>query len=775
MKIAVLTWFHHRNYGTALQVSATSAFLGKNGHNVDTVNYLPQNCLKNDVPEYTVSAIVKRAGSRFKKGTPRFPVKYFCDEKKDSAFASFLADRLTFTNECETLTELHKLNREYDAFICGSDQIWSPNNFDPHYFLDFVTNPGKMIAYAPSIGLPKIEHPLVREQMKYLIGRFKHLSIRENHGKELVKKLVGKDAALVCDPTMLLTGDEWREYCNVKKENSKPYVLVYMLGTNPIHLEKIYRFAEQSKLNVKLIPVYTQDTERSGCIKDTVGPAEFVSLIDNAEFVCTDSFHGIVFSLLLHKKFIPFERFSPSDSANQNSRVYNILETVQLRNRLVGYSKGDLISDEIDYGKIDTIIDDLRANSAKFLFDSLLQIQNSAVPPAPKHVLSGLNLCCGCGACENICPVSAIKTGLNADGFISASVDGSKCINCGKCLNVCPFLSDFKKNTLFDGKVYSYKDSRPEILNTSSSGGFAYTMFELFLKSGYAVAGCTFDKTTQSAKHILINSINDLHLLQGSKYTQSEFSSVLHQISDCQTPVALFGTPCQISAAKKVFASRDDIVYIDLICHGVPTYNLYTAYKKHLSENYGLNANKITTQFRYKPKGWKTRYIHSTDGTNSVCFSQHDDPYFKLFEANNCYSEACYNCSWRDCSEADIRIGDYWGERFKDDNTGVSIVTVFTPRGNEAISLLKESDLGNVIEQTVEDYTKFQQTKNIPSPIYRSELMERLKHGTDSIELLSEHYAYKNRGNTSSLKNHTRTLRLTAAYSRYKQRRGNRK
>lgn len=240
MKIAVITWFHYQNYGTALQVSAMSEILRQSGHEADIIHYIPKGYMARSVPDYSVSSVCRRALKRFKppaavKSMPR----HFSDDSRSKAFDVYLSERLTFTPECTTLTDLCELNEQYDAFICGSDQIWSPNNFDAHYFLDFVSSRERMIAYAPSIGLPKIENRFVSDQMRTLIKRFEYLSVREIQGKNLIKQLTGKEAEMVCDPTVLLTGDEWRVYGNVPKySEKKTYLLAYMLGSNELHWKK---------------------------------------------------------------------------------------------------------------------------------------------------------------------------------------------------------------------------------------------------------------------------------------------------------------------------------------------------------------------------------------------------------------------------------------------------------------------------------------------------------------------------------------------------------
>ncbi len=736
MKIGIMTWYSYHNYGSALQVTALSEVL-KRDNSVDVISYKPRG-KAHSLPNNTFSAKLRREFSR-RKPTVKFD-RHVSNAEREAVFNDFLKRNISFSKQCDTLSDLLDLNDSYDAFVCGSDQIWSPNNYDPHYFLDFVKDPAKMIAYAPSIGLPTVEDKFAKEEIGKNIGRFKHLSLREQQGADLVKRLFGYDAKVVCDPSMLLTGDDWRKICCVTHDAPKrPYLLVYMLGINDSHWSIVNEIAMKRGLDIKIIPVYESDNNRVGCIYEAVGPYQFISLIDRADVVCTDSFHGMVFSLLMHTQFVPFERFDDRDSSNQNSRIYNLLSKFSLSENLISYCGNSKEIIDIDFSKTDKILDDFRAKSLEYLVNSLSSVEKKESQTI-RRVRIRHDLCTGCGSCALVCPTSAIKIKCGNDGFFKAIIDESKCINCGKCFKKCPFESIYDNVSLASSELYSYKSGDFEVLQRSSSGGFAHDASKMLLKNGYAVAGCTFDKTTKRAKHILVRSIEELHLLQGSKYMQSDFRMVLEEIKGYSGKVAIFGTPCQISGAKHIFADRDDIIYIDLICHGVPTYNLYKKYLIHLEKHHGLKKEDINTVFRYKQKGWKERYIYSADLKKTVCTHQNSDKYYLMFENCDCFSEACYECRWRDSSEADIRIGDYWGPRFKDDDTGVSMVLSMNSRGDEILKLLVDEASGTLKQTTVDDYMMYQQTCNISRPAYYHALIGALADASYSLDEIYDRF-----------------------------------
>lgn len=751
MKIALLTWFHYSNYGTALQVYALAGTLSRMGHEVDVINYRPSTFKLRTVQDMSLKSVIGKVISKLRRTevveSPR--LKPYEKADREGLFESFRSENLSFTPVCNTLSDLCELNGKYDAFVCGSDQIWSPNNFDPRYFLDFVASKEKMIAYAPSIGLSSVADRYVSEQMRELIGSFRHLSVREKQGADLIRSLTGMEAEVVCDPTLLIDGRGWEQLCGTDRPYDEPYMLVYMLGCNDIHWKKVYSDAEAKGLSVKIVPVHEVDAEREGCIGTAVGPYEFLTLVKHADTVYTDSFHGTVMSLLLHTSVVPFERFSSDDPICQNSRIHNLLSVVGLTDLLVSFDGSGGSARSIDFEAVDEAVSSYRESSVKYLIRSLDEVYKEHVKEK-NHVLYSCPLCCGCGACENVCPADAVKVGTDENGFIRAKVDEDKCIECGKCVSVCPMLGESTGKTVAENPLYSFKNNDPEVLFASSSGGFAHTVSKLLLERGYSVAGCVFDKKTQSARHVLISSAEDLPRLQGSKYMQSEFSSVLGEISECKTPVILFGTPCHISGARRLLKNKKDVIYVDLICHGVPTYNLYRKYRRALSRKYGLKENKTVTKFRYKDKGWRIIRLHSTDGSTSVCFDQKEDMYFRAFETGDCYNTSCYECRWRDRSDADIRIGDYWGSRFENDRTGVSMVSVFSEAGAELIHLLGENKDCSVCSQPIGDYTDVQQMYNRPAPVFYSEYLDRLADGKESLSGLLRRYCSPFEGYESS-------------------------
>jgi glycosyltransferase involved in cell wall biosynthesis len=371
-KAAAMTWWHYHNYGTALQVTALYNTIKKLGFKVDIVNYIPRQggkasiFLRYRLPGFygiylTVNMVVKRI----------LGIGQAADNLRDKKYDEFLSTHLTFTNRCTTGEELEALNNVYNAFVCGSDQIWNPAYFDTHYFLDFVKNDAQKIAYAPSFGLATVKDSGIKRTMYELISCFKHLSVREEQGKNIIHEFCNLEAEVVLDPTILLGYDEWREIIPVEKTEEK-YILGYFLGRNNSAWEHVKTISRRLDLPVKIIPIFTKDRKHGECI-DGAGPGEFFNLIDNAQCICTDSFHGALFSIICQKPFLLFERFKTDNNLSQNSRIYNLLEMTNLHDRLVRYNQPvqNSYQFDFDYADANSRIEEQKNKSIDYLHESL--------------------------------------------------------------------------------------------------------------------------------------------------------------------------------------------------------------------------------------------------------------------------------------------------------------------------------------------------------------------------------------------------------------------
>lgn len=738
-RIGLMTWFTYHNYGTALQVTSLCRVMRDLGGEVDVIDYKPKGIRQDGRPiNPTARGLSSKA---FRKLYEHFrPGPVYNPEVREQRFIDFLGDNLTLTSPCPTMAELEGLNNTYDTFVCGSDQIWSPPNFDPHYYLDFAGDDRLKVAYAPSVGLPNVDDPDIARNMAQLCRRLDALSTREESGSQIVSRLTGREVTTVVDPTLLLDANDWAQITSDSAIRvDEPYMLVYMLGSDERHWRRAYTLAARLDLPLRAIPVFERDLLREGCIKEPIGPREFVSLVKNASYVCTDSFHGIVFSANLGVDFCAFERFKNGEAANQNSRIYNILNKLGLSERIAVEGVTDeALMRPIDWEHSRSLLVQERERSLEWLTDALeLRLK---VSEHKDNIECDRSLCCGCTACEVACPVDAISVSLDEEGFWRARVNEDTCVSCGRCRKVCPFIEHSSSVPIVEGSLFSYKFSDISQLLSSSSGGAGAAIADAASSDGAAVLGCAFERSEGAvARLVKPGDTEGLASLAGSKYMQCRIGNALAEAYAHQGPLLVTGTPCQVAAARNMLGSREDVTYIDLICHGVPTRLLYSRYIEWLHDGYDIDQKNAETIFRYKLRGWRERYIYTADGSHEVCLHQRKDPYFLMYEAGQCYAGCCYECPWRSKSAADVRLGDYWGPRFKNDRSGVSMLLALTERGFEVVQDLADS--GEVLKQPLEDYMLYQQIENIQKPIFRDEVLKKLAQPDLDIMVVCEEFA----------------------------------
>lgn len=328
--------------------------------------------------------------------------------------------------------------------------------------------------------------------------------------------------------------------------------------------------------------------------------------------------------------------------------------------------------------------------------------------------------CCGCGACMNICPKQAITMQEDDYGFIYPSIDHIKCVHCGMCKKVCTYQSEFEKRDVISTYVAAAKED--DILKGSASGGvFAAIAVEVLKKNG-AVFGCSMENNEEiiTPKHVRITKIEELIKLQGSKYVQSFIGDTYKLVKkelETGRMVLFSGTPCQVDGLLG-FLGKDyeNLLAVDIICHGVPSANLFQAYIRNFEKK--LRGKIVDFKFRDKTKGWGLRgrviYRDKSGKLKSRLFPSELSSYFKLFLKADIYRENCYSCKYA-CEHrpGDLTIGDYWGIRkehpeylaanggYYDVKKGVSCILASTEKGQK---FLKE--LGTGIHMEISEFHK---------------------------------------------------------------------
>lgn len=263
---------------------------------------------------------------------------------------------------------LEVLSKKYDYFIAGSDQIWNPIfEFDMNRMFLIFAQKEQRIAYAASIGISELPKECEEFYAKN-IKEFTSLSVREDDAAKIIKKLTGRSAKVLIDPTMLISREKWEKVTKSSRINIKyKYVVKYFLGVrNNKYDEYIENRAKEMDAKVLDITKYNKQNN------DVIGPAEFVYLIANSDGVFTDSFHGTVFSLLFEKPFVVFDRPAEKGTGNMSSRLDTLLNKFDIkRQRIVDDSELGNIQPEVDYKKIGEILQKERKIAEDYLKEAL--------------------------------------------------------------------------------------------------------------------------------------------------------------------------------------------------------------------------------------------------------------------------------------------------------------------------------------------------------------------------------------------------------------------
>lgn len=293
--------------------------------------------------------------------------------------------------------------------------------------------------------------------------------------------------------------------------------------------------------------------------------------------------------------------------------------------------------------------------------------------------------CCGCGVCSVVCPTKAI-TMEEKDGFYFPQIDEVKCVKCGICKLSC--VKYGQKKT--DGKgesFYAMKCRNKSILAKSSSGGVSSGLINAALNKGYKAIACEYCLQKNYAVHTVAEKTSEIYKYYGSKYMQSRFWGALN-IQDLKVgKYIIIGTPCQIYAISKVLERlniRDNFLLVDFFCHGTPSKKIWDNALSSVEQKYG-KIKKV--EFRSKIKGW-SRFINLLLTENSKIIEK--EHFYDLFFSDAVLNKSCYQCFVRKSFDyCDIKIGDFWGDKFVADNEGVSVVCVCSKKGLEFIDDLK--------------------------------------------------------------------------------------
>ncbi len=723
--IGIVSCYFKNNYGSMLQAYASQKILDDIGIPNETINISELKDFSKGKKKYYISQLTNLNFIKTKLGMIKLKIYAKLNKNLKRNFAirnkKFEEFKRNFnlTKSFSTYKELNVYSeKRYSDVIVGSDQLWLPVNVvSDYYTLNWVPEEVNKISYATSFGISSIPDKY-KEQYKTFLNRIEHISVRESNAVKLVKDVSGIDATLVCDPTLLLTKEEWMDVQQEEPILNEKYIFCYFLGNNIEHRKFVERLKEKTGYKIVSINHCDEYVKYSDQFADIipydVGPSEFVNYIRNAEYVCTDSFHGTVFSLINNVNFFTFRRFNNKSKMSTNSRIHSLLEIVDLKNRLITGNEDveDLIKEIIDFKRVNKKLEEFRNGSKEWLLKSIKWKSDNI-----KHInIEEKSDCCGCTACKSICPKDAIEMVEDSEGFKYPKINKEKCINCGLCKKVCPILNKQQFNE-FNQKAYLFQNKKEDVRSDSTSGGFYSSVGEYVINNGGVVYGASFDKDFK-VEHTKAEMVEELSKFRKSKYVQSDLNNAFKEIKeylDDNRMVAFSGTPCQVAGLNNYLKkSYDNLILIDIMCHSVPSPLYYEKYKEYILKK--MNAKKIlNVNFRDKRKyGYK--YSMMTVETDNGIYSEgiDTDPYLRAFFGDYSVRPSCYNCKFKTQKRvSDITIWDCFNineiDKSFDDDKGTTRLLVQSEKGLDILNKLsdirlKEIDLkvavGRVHEMT---------------------------------------------------------------------------
>ena len=387
--IGIVTPLKVNNYGTKLQAYAVQKKLQKFGYDNEIILYDQSKDFRFSVvlgkifiPKKNVQRIKSIFSNRkLKKQGIELKIK-----TRNRAIASLDDVCYKCTPVIRGYKNLILEGKKYDAIVCGSDQVWNPEAIGPGYSsVEFISNTIK-IAFSPSFGVSEIPDKMLPRYRSFL-NDFLFLSSREDSGVKLIKKITGKTALVTADPTLTLEKTDWEDYYQYSKIKipTEPYIFCYFLGNIAEQRQIVKKLKEMTGYQIVAMPHFKcyvpADENYADLNLFEVSPADFIKLIANAEYICTDSFHGMVFSNIFERNYFVFERYQQNDNKSTNSRIYSLLKMLGTTNRLIRTEQEmiEIYKKPIEYSEVNKKLAVLRKETDCYLQKALSTVKRKEI------------------------------------------------------------------------------------------------------------------------------------------------------------------------------------------------------------------------------------------------------------------------------------------------------------------------------------------------------------------------------------------------------------
>lgn len=361
MKVAIVTLHRLYNYGSVLQAYATQQVFEKMGCETVIVDYI--------TPERTKIKILFSDGAVPSKGFVKKFIyrffKLFSIALKEMTFGRFVNKNLKLTKKYITADDLEKHPPNADIYVTGSDQTWNSDynrGVDRGFFLGFIPDSKIRIAYVASFGKASLDSSEINETVKYL-RKYQAISVREDAAVKILEDIGFKNAVQLIDPTLQINKNSWMKLASKRLVKDK-YLILMLLYNEDNHATEYARKIANEK-NLKLVKI-SWEMKKPAMVEQLFthrSPSDFLSLFAYADFVVTNSFHGVAFSINLEKQFIVVPR------NEYNSRIDSLLRLTGLKNRNVNSEQGAIIeaNNYIDYAPVNEKLDIERKRAIEFI------------------------------------------------------------------------------------------------------------------------------------------------------------------------------------------------------------------------------------------------------------------------------------------------------------------------------------------------------------------------------------------------------------------------
>lgn len=365
MRVAIITLHKVFNYGSILQTYATQKTFEKLGHEVEVIDYITEQRtnkkLLTSVPSFIKDSIFHRYTYLGLKSISVFIKKY--------RFGKFMDRHINLTKDKYiSCNDLSKNVPEADVYVTGSDQVWNSKynqGIDRGFFLEFTPEHKKRISFAASFGKEQLAKEEI-EETKKLIHRYDAISVREDSGIEILKDMGYEKGTCVVDPTLILSKEEWLKLSSKRIVKDKYLLLFLLYNEDNGATEYAKKIAKEKGLKIVKLSWELRKPKDIHYLMTHRKVEDFLSLINNADFIVTNSFHGLAFSINLNKEFIVVQR------TEFNSRIESLLRLTELEERLVKNEfRIEVLENIIKYEKVNEILDYERKRAVTYIESSI--------------------------------------------------------------------------------------------------------------------------------------------------------------------------------------------------------------------------------------------------------------------------------------------------------------------------------------------------------------------------------------------------------------------